>query len=114
KQVERIANYFNQATSKYRNMIFDPSILKLDNRRELRKSFSDQELGVFASDVEAYHYLILHLVNEQKRSTELIIKGSDVKRIFVDGGFSKNSIYMNLLAAAFPDIEVFAASMAQA
>ncbi|HEY1193816.1 MAG TPA: carbohydrate kinase, partial [Flavobacterium sp.] len=33
---------------------------------------------------------------------------------FVDGGFSKNSIYMNLLAEAFPDVEVYAASMAQA
>jgi sugar (pentulose or hexulose) kinase len=39
---------------------------------------------------------------------------TDVKRIFVDGGFSKNLIYMNLMAQAFPAIEVFAASMAQA
>ena len=35
-------------------------------------------------------------------------------RIFVDGGLSKNAIYMNLLASFFPDIEIFAASMAQA
>jgi sugar (pentulose or hexulose) kinase len=42
------------------------------------------------------------------------LKGTDAKRIFVDGGFSKNSVYMNLLAAAFPQMEVFAASMAQA
>jgi glycerol kinase len=32
----------------------------------------------------------------------------------VDGGFSKNSVFMHLLATAFPDMEVFAASMAQA
>ena len=32
----------------------------------------------------------------------------------MDGGFSKNDIYMNLLAAAFPGIEVYATSMAQA
>lgn len=114
KEVERIANYFNQASSKYRNITFDPSILDKDNRKEISETFSGQDLSVFASDIEAYHYLMLYLVNEQKRSTELIIKGSDVKRIFVDGGFSKNFIYMNLLSAAFPDIEVFAASMAQA
>ena len=42
------------------------------------------------------------------------MKGTKVKRIFVDGGFSKNSIYMNLLALYFSDIEIFAASMAQA
>jgi sugar (pentulose or hexulose) kinase len=37
-----------------------------------------------------------------------------VKRLFVDGGFGKNPLYMNLLAAAFPQLEVYAASMAQA
>ncbi len=42
-----------------------------------------------------------------------MISGSDVKRIFVDGGFSKNSIYMNLLSIVFPEMEVNAASMAQ-
>jgi sugar (pentulose or hexulose) kinase len=32
----------------------------------------------------------------------------------VDGGFSKNPIYMYLLAEAFPKIEVYAASVPQA
>jgi ribulose kinase len=44
----------------------------------------------------------------------MILNGSNVNRIFVDGGFSKNSIYMNLLSLLFPEKEVFAASMAQA
>ena len=39
---------------------------------------------------------------------------SHTSRIFVDGGFSKNALYMNMLAAAFPRTEVYAASMAQA
>jgi glycerol kinase len=32
----------------------------------------------------------------------------------VDGGFSKNEWYMRLLARAFPQVEVFAAEVAQA
>jgi glycerol kinase len=44
----------------------------------------------------------------------LVLKNTTVKRIFVDGGFSKNLIFMNLLAMVFPEIEVYAASMAQA
>ena len=32
----------------------------------------------------------------------------------MDGGFGKNAIYMYLLAEAFPSIEVYAASVAQA
>jgi sugar (pentulose or hexulose) kinase len=42
------------------------------------------------------------------------VKGTSVKRIFVDGGFSNNTIYMNLLAAFFPTMEVFASSIPQA
>jgi len=42
------------------------------------------------------------------------LKGTTVKRIFVDGGFSNNQIYMELLASVFLELEVFAASMAQA
>jgi glycerol kinase len=54
------------------------------------------------------------LVSLQILSTRLVIQGSVVKRIFVDGGFSNNNIFMHLLANGFPEMEVFAASMAQA
>jgi sugar (pentulose or hexulose) kinase len=43
-----------------------------------------------------------------------VTTGTPVKRIFVDGGFGKNPVYMHLLAAAFPNMEVYAASVAQA
>lgn len=57
---------------------------------------------------------MLDIVSQQFVSTQLVLKGTNVKRIFVDGGFSSNSIYMNLLAAQFPSIKVLAASMPQA
>lgn len=44
----------------------------------------------------------------------MILRDSNVKNIFVDGGFSKNEIYMNLLAKAFPNYSVFAAEVSQA
>ena len=42
------------------------------------------------------------------------MKGYIGKRIFVDGGFGKNEIYMNLLANAFFGIEVYATFVGQA
>ena len=42
------------------------------------------------------------------------MQNTNVNRIFVDGGFSNNSIYMHLLASVFPQLEVYAASVAQA
>jgi sugar (pentulose or hexulose) kinase len=54
------------------------------------------------------------IISQQVRSTQLVLNDSPVKRLFVDGGFSRNAVYMNLLAMAFPQLEVYAASMAQA
>ena len=53
-------------------------------------------------------------MSQQVASTEIVLKNTDVKRIFVDGGFSNNPVYMNLLASAFPNLEVYGASIPQA
>ena len=120
-QVKRIAEYFNQDPAKYRDVTFDPEIVnRLKSNSEGAVSLSDgfafhkRNLSDFKTDIEAYHQLISGLVDLQILATSLVIKGIVVKRIFVDGGFSHNSIYMHLLAKGFPELEVFAASMAQA
>ncbi len=56
---------------------------------------------------EAYHVFMMHLVKAQVKATSLVLKNKGVQRIFVDGGFSRNVIYMTLLAQAFPNSEVF-------
>ncbi|SFB80576.1 Sugar (pentulose or hexulose) kinase [Parapedobacter composti] len=122
QQVKRIAAHFGQPTSRYRNMAYNAGIVhKLRQQTEGPQSiggkvsaFNQRNLSDYQSFEEAYHRLMMDLVDLQQQSTRLVIKGSQVGRIFVDGGFSKNAIYMNLLADAFPEMEVFAASMAQA
>ncbi|MEO6134143.1 MAG: FGGY family carbohydrate kinase [Ginsengibacter sp.] len=134
QQVKKIGEYFNQNSVRYRLMDFNPTTIKalqdkngslnqlieqtkIKNKRvsDGRTSlFTSRELSSFENDEEAYHQLILDIVVQQYLSTQLVLKGTDVKRIFVDGGFSNNTIYMHLLASAFPGIEVFAATMAQA
>lgn len=112
EQVKRICAHFNTDPLRYRNLAFDSALVS-----RIKKSATDfekRELTDFVSDSEAYHALILDLVSKQYESTELVLSGTRVKRIFVDGGFGKNVIYMHLLAAAFPDTEIFAASMPQA
>lgn len=127
QQVKRIAAYFNQNTGKYRTVEFNPEVIKQLQKKDMEKLgpavskdqlqepvFAQRELSSFTSDIEAYHQLILDLVARQYESTSLVLKGTGAKRIFVDGGFSKNAVYMNLLALFFPEMEIFAASMAQA
>ena len=127
QQIKRISAHFNVNGIMFRNMQFDMEVmnkLKADIRlqnspknlmaQQKTSVFAQRDLSVFENETEAYHQLIADIVKLQYASTKMIIAGSEIKKIFVDGGFSKNSIYMNLLAAAFPEIEVYAASMAQA
>lgn len=125
QQVKRIAAHFNQNAVRYRTMSFDRDIVyKLQQKQASTpeavhpgqaypRDFAKRDLATFASDTEAYHQLVLDLVASQVASSQLVLAGSEVRRIFVDGGFSRNSIYMNLLALAYPGKEVYAASMAQ-
>ena len=115
QQVKRIAEHFNCDAIIFRTLAFDPGINRLlKSKHEQNLDFAERDLSAFKNATEAYHQLISDLVRLQVSSTLLVLKGTPVKRIFVDGGFSKNSVFMHLLAASFPAMEVFAASMAQA
>jgi len=37
-----------------------------------------------------------------------------VRKIFVDGGFAKNNIYMTMLANALPGLDIYGATISQA
>jgi sugar (pentulose or hexulose) kinase len=118
REVKRLAAHYGKSARYFQSMDFKPEVIqRLDKssaERPLQKEsvFSSRSLSVFSSDVEAYHQLMFDLVAQQFQSTQLIVKGSPVKRIFVDGGFSKNMVFMNLLSRFFPDLEVYAASLA--
>jgi len=122
-QVKKIAAYFDVNTSVLKSIEYNQDIIrKLRERKDAdlepvschESAFSKRDLHSFEDHVEAYHQLILDIMHQQYKSTNRILKGTHVRRIFVDGGFGKNAVYMNLLANAFPEQEVFAASMAQA
>jgi len=123
KQVKRIAAHFNTDPAYCNSIAYNPETIRqlkpTRSAESLKVSiqqspFEQRSLTDFKTFEEAYHQLILDLVTQQYFSTQLVVKGTEVKRIFVDGGFSKNSVFMNLLASVFSEKEVFAASMAQA
>ena len=126
-EVKRIAEHFDMNATFYRGISFDAGLINsLPSKVDLNSSynnevilmkksgFTNRDLDNFATAEEAYHQLIYDIAIQQFHSTQMVLKGTKVRRIFVDGGFSKNAIYMNLLARLFPEVEVFAASMAQA
>jgi sugar (pentulose or hexulose) kinase len=118
KQVKKLTLHFSKPVDYYKQISYDEAVIKKltggINLSDDVKQLSALQPDTFSSYEEAYHQLMINIVEKQVTSTNAILKGTAVKRIFVDGGFSKNPIYMNLMAQAFPSLEVFAASMAQA
>jgi len=115
QQIKRLAEYFNKGIE-HQEVEFNRDIVKkmktMEDHRQ--QSFSKRDLHDFSNYEEAYHALMIDIVQQQVRSTNLVLKGTPVKRIFVDGGFGKNQVYMNLLAKSFPNIEVWSATTPQA
>ena len=123
---KKLSAHFHKPSNYYSSVEYDAEIITdLKNKKHLIPQtkkpgmaglsvFSERKLSSFANYEQAYHQLIYDIVVLQKKSTQLVIKGTEVKRIFVDGGFSKNQVYMFLLAAAFNEMEVYAASVSQA
>ena len=127
QQVKKLAAHFNVAEDNYKNIVFDAGIAqRLPGKASVQSNatpekimmqesvFGKRDLSQFSTYSEAYHQLMLDIMVLQSVSASLVLKNCGVKKICVDGGFSKNPVYMNLLAAAFPQTAVYAASVAQA
>ena len=127
QQIKKLAKHFNKPAEFYKKIKYNATIItalqkKYNFDKALKKNddnlsvsvFETRNLAAFKNYEEAYHCLLYDIMQQQLSSTQLVITGSMVNRIFVDGGFSNNSIYMHLLALAFPGLEVYAASVAQA
>ena len=126
QQVKNLAAQFKKPLDYFTTVSCDTNLLhKLRTGEKLTSKktgsvmaghsvFASRILDSFGNYEQAYHQLIVDIIDQQINSTSLVLKGTPVKRIFVDGGFSKNPIYMYLLAEVFPTIEVYAASVAQA
>ena len=125
-QVKRLAQHFLVEVDRYKDVLYDADLLtgladKIPPQRNPGTDtmmpdsmFSKRDLSLFGSYEEAYHQLIRDIMVQQVISTNLVMTGNSTKRIFVDGGFGRNPVYMNLLAVSYPGIDVYAASVAQA
>jgi len=126
QQIKRLSVHFNTDEGRYKTVVFDNAILKKLDKKNRTKTietstamvqqsiFASRPLQNFETYEEAYHQLMLDIIAQQVFSTKLVLNNTTVKKIFVDGGFGKNDVFMNLLASAFPNIAVFAASIPQA
>jgi len=105
--VKKISEKFNKSEDYFQQVKYDPCVIQ---------SISDFKfLGIdnLKTFEITYHQILADLIQKQKKSTDLILQGT-TKNLYVDGGFSKNPIFMQMLARIYPTVKVFAADLHQA
>ena len=108
--VKKLSDYFGTELNYFEKIAFDKNLIR---KEPPLKDLTSFDVSAYASYEEAYMNFMKQIVLAQKASTDLVINNT-IKKLFVDGGFAKNEVYMQLLADAYPHIEVYAASVSQA
>jgi sugar (pentulose or hexulose) kinase len=106
-ETKRLSQRFHKTEDYYQSVKYNGQLLS-------SIPYEHEHLDQFHTFEQAYHALIQMLIKKQIFSTGLIIGKDVIKSIFVDGGFSKNEIFMQLLADGFRNQQVFSSEVAQA
>ncbi|WP_394992820.1 FGGY-family carbohydrate kinase [Emticicia sp.] len=127
RQIKHLAEYYEKEINYYKKVKFDPDLVRLLRIKFKQATpdtadvgllkdcpFVERNINLFKTYEEAYHQFMLDLVAQQVASLSLVMGRTNPKKIFVDGGFSKNEIYMSLLAETYFNKQVFASEIAQA
>ena len=61
------------------------------------------DLSGLESFEEAYHQLMIELMEYQVRSIKLAMGSKPVEKLYVDGGFADNDVYVEILGSHFPE-----------
>ncbi|SJZ49767.1 Sugar (pentulose or hexulose) kinase [Chitinophaga eiseniae] len=109
--VQQIAAFFREDPRHFKELPYDPQVT---GQLVSSPEFSILEMSRYENSSAAYHHLVMMLVKQQYHATRLVLGQTTIGRLFVDGGFARNNIYMHLLARVFPDMEVYAATVSQA
>lgn len=119
-QVDEMYAHWNLPLGTYKKMKFDRAAFeKVGSSRQKRIGFhylKPQDYGLerarqtdwssFTDFEEAYYTFIHELTDIQVASLQLVLDGAPVQRIFVDGGFNANSIFLEMLRIKLPDHEI--------
>ncbi len=114
-QVAKLANHFGVDASKHKMVSFN-----VLTYREVMKDFSpwfhfeaiagsDQtqtNIPAGTTYEYAYHQLMVELTRLQVANIRAALGGLDARKLFVDGGFSDNDVYLSLLTHHFRELKV--------
>lgn len=119
---KRFASHFYKSKDYYKTIVFNKDMadqlnskpVLIENFYKPEIAFSNPDLDQFDAYEQAYHKLIADMVALQSHSILLAGENQiDGKTLFVDGGFSKNLIFMQLLQQALPTLKLESLEISQ-
>lgn len=116
-QVEKLCEYYQKEYGYHRTVQFNqdlylrlienPSIyFKFEGISLKRKSLKATDLNSFETFEEAYHQLMIELMELQIHTISNAIGNSPIKTIYIDGGFTDNDVFMKLMSHHFSNYKV--------
>lgn len=116
-QVKRLQKHFGKPDGTYKTVHFDEQLyqkLQAQNARCFHFDFIEQEretpianeLSTFNSFEAAYHQLMLELVALQIEAAERAIGDTPINKLYIDGGFSDNDLFVQMLSRHFTEVKM--------
>lgn len=119
-QIEKMYAFFQLPQGTYKKLKFDSAIYERvkahSSKRIAFEHLSPEDFDLeqakttdwssFESFEEAYYTFIHELTDLQVASLDLVLKGTEVRRIFIDGGFNANLVFLEMLRKKLPDFEI--------
>lgn len=116
-QVEKLSKYYGKEYGYHQEVKFDEELyLRLIDKPAVyfrfegislqRKILQETDLKPFATFEEAYHQLMIELMELQQSTIKNAIGNTEIKKMYIDGGFTDNDVFMKLMAHHFKDFKI--------
>ena len=116
-QVQQLCQFFGKPQGYQKSIQFDPDIISqivqsesdkfhLESIQIEREQPDSTNLSMFDSFEHAYHQLLVELTRLQVFSLQLAAGTTKIKKIYIDGGFANNDIYVKLLTHYLPTYKI--------
>ncbi|WP_124981022.1 FGGY-family carbohydrate kinase [Nonlabens xiamenensis] len=114
-QIQELANKFNVAKDYHKQVMFDHeiyyNIIQNFEHKFKWKSIAAETMPAstdldFKNFEYGYHQLMIELVKLQVKHIEKLRKDQDITRLYVDGGFTDNDLFVKLLSHYLRDMKL--------
>ncbi len=116
-QIEKLAAWFQKDEGYHKSIIMNEELLRTMVTDEANYFHFENlpnhpqhptaNYKPFQTYEQAYHQLMIELVRVQVESSRRAIGDTPVKKIYIDGGFADNVLFIKLLSYYFPNLPVY-------